>query len=175
MALIDSWIMEAAEQKHLLFLNTDASDLSRFTAGYVAWVDEDWIGLRLVGTSGDFDGFMAVRSNHVVRVKRGGTYYECLANSAPSNSLPDFSVSCFDDMLDQLKQMQTVVWIHDSYYITKGVFVNHDYECVEITEYSSNLISMGHAVVSLSDIVKIEFGGPDQSLLSKLVSSKPAL
>jgi hypothetical protein len=172
MALDKKWLIESMEQSKLLCIHLDASDTSRFIVGTVMSLTEDWMLVSLVDRSGRFDGLLLTRVSLISRLSRGGPYYEQLSLLAEHNSVQLSLISVCEpiEVLEMLQESRRSAWFYDlNDGITKGFVSDHDRDFTEIEVYTSALQFEGFELMRIEDIVRIEFGGPDQRLLDSSI------
>lgn len=163
---------DSQQRNSLVAVHLDPDESYRFVLGTVFALGEDLLGLRQVDLSGRFDGFAVTPLEQIARISRNGPYIDKVQSFIDLALFPpDPPVRHLDmpEILQLLESTAQAVSFVDRYRTTtSGFLIGSDDTAIEMRTYTPALQYDGDEVIPLDELRKLEFGGPDQTLLNSI-------
>jgi hypothetical protein len=163
----------SAQDRTLISVYNRQDDPDTFAVGWIVDVSGDTYVLASVDEFGRRDGVRVAFIEDIARIVEGGTYNDAIGrlmmNHLSSDPVdhPDWSVP---GVLRWAQERRNVVTITDRLGVeTHGYVTAVDKLSLQIRAYTKIGDDEGIYAILLSDLYRIEFGGPEQSRVQSLV------
>jgi|CXWL01.1.fsa_nt_gi hypothetical protein len=170
-------LIEMIGKPDLIGLHRDSDEPTRFAAGWVSSIGDDWGQINTVDEHGRFDECVLFRLTDVIQVSKGGPYLDALQHKTsllPGNAeKPSIKFGSLEELLAATIKTRSIITITDhSWIATYCRIVQFESDWINFQEYSISGIFDGDSVILLDNVRMAEFGGIRERMIECIASAQ---